>query len=84
MLNLKKKTEEIVDNDILAEMYPVIYKYTRCLLDSNNCDNIIKSLNMIQPSDDPLFATLAIDAAKFKNIKGKEIKSSLKKCILLD
>lgn len=65
-------------------MYPVIYKYTRCLLDSNNCDNIIKSLNMIQPSDDPLFATLAIDAAKFKNIKGKEIKSSLKKCILLD
>ena len=53
--------------------------YINDLLNKDNCDNIIKSLKMVQPDNDPLFVTLAIDAAKFKSISGIEIKKILQR-----
>lgn len=67
------------ESKIREKMYPIIRKYINDLLNTNNCDNIINSLNMIQPDGNPLFVTLAIDAAKFKNISGKEIEKNFSK-----
>lgn len=67
------------ESKIREKMYPIIRKYINNLLNINNCDNIIDSLHMIQPNNDPLYATLAIDAAKFKNISGKDIKKNFSK-----
>lgn len=67
------------ESKIREKMYPIIREYINDLLNKDNCDNIIKSLKMVQPDNDPLFVTLAIDAAKFKSISGIEIKKNFTK-----
>lgn len=67
------------ESRIREKMYPIIREYINNLLNMNYCDKIIDSLKIMQPKENPLFATLAIDAAKFKNISGKEIKMHFSK-----
>lgn len=67
------------ESKIREKMYLIIREYINDLLNKDNCDNIIKSLKMVQPDNDPLFVTLAIDAAKFKSISGIEIKKKFTK-----
>ena len=55
---------------IRERFYPFINSYSEYLTNTELCDCIIRSLNVVQP----LYVTVAIDAAKFKNVKGCDIK----------
>lgn len=65
------------ERNIRKKFSPILQKISNNLTNEFNCDAIIKDLNLKQPKNDPLYVTLAIDAAKFKNIEGKSILKSL-------
>lgn len=65
------------ERNIRKKFSPVLQRISNNLTNEFNCDEILKDLNLKQPKNDPLYVTLAIDAAKFKNIEGKFILKSL-------
>ena len=65
------------ERNIRKKFSPILDKISNNLTNELNCDVILSDLNLKQPKNDPLYVTLAIDTAKFKNIEGKSILKSL-------